>query len=273
MNRRLLWAALAAAALLPGRALAAPAPAASGTIAFDSDEPSVPQQFAANAEAIVGGFLSGGQAPVAQDRYYRPRYGERRYERRPMYSSPVQFHAGFFDPTDDTGTSFVGGFRAGPLVDPHIQLGVGVDWMHRAQNESEIISEQPGPGGTTITTRQQLAQSSSNLFPITAFLQVSADDRMPVIPYFGVGGGYEVLFLSATDFQTGDKFDGTFGGWAWQAWGGAAIPLSRDTRVVGEVFVNQGEVSRDTDGPGGITYHETVNVNGVGMRLGLNWGF
>lgn len=271
MNRRLLWAALAAAALLPGRALAAPAPAASDAIAFNADEPSVPQQFAANATAIVGGFLSGGQSPVAQDRYYRPRYRER-YERRSMYSSPVQFHAGFFNPTDNTGTSFVGGFRAGPLVDPHIQLGVGVDWMHRSQNESELISEVPGPGGTTIETRQQLAQSSSNLFPITAFLQVSADDRMPVIPYFGVGGGYEVLFLSATDFQTGDKFDGTFGGWAWQAWGGAAIPLSRESRLVGEVFLNQGDVARDVDSPVG-TLHETVNVNGVGMRLGFNWGF
>ena len=83
-----------------------------------------------------------------------------------------------------------------------MQLGVGVDWMHRSENSSDVISESPGPGGTTITTQRQLSQSSSNLFPMMAFVQVSADDKMPVIPYFGVAGGYQVLFLSDI-FPTG----------------------------------------------------------------------
>ena len=280
MNRRPVWAALAAAVvLLPGLALASPTPAASEeNPSVSGDTPTVPAQFAANALGMAADFLPGAQERYAQDRYdvrYRPRErGYRSYARGPMYSSPVQFHLGFFDPSgSDMGNAFVGGFRAGPQVDPHVQLGVGVDWMHRSENSSDVISEAPGPGGTTITTRRQLSQSSSNLFPIMGYVQVNADDNLPVIPYFGIGGGYQVMFLSARDYLTGDKFDGTFGGWAWQAWGGAALPLSRDARLVGEVFVNNGEASRDTDGPDGITYHETVKLDGVGMRFGFDWGF
>ena len=48
---------------------------------------------------------------------------------------------------------------------------------------------------------------------------------------FGIGGGYEVLFLSAEDFQTGEKFDATYGGWGWQAWAGLSIPMSNRSRM------------------------------------------
>ena len=69
------------------------------------------------------------------------------------------------------------------------------------------------------------------------------------------------------------EFDGTFGGWAWQVWGGLAIPLSGQGRLTGEVFVNNGEAHRDVDGPPGITYRETVNLDGTGARFGVNFGF
>src|SRR5262249_1569650 len=96
---------------------------------------------------------------------------------------------------------------------------------------------------------------------------------LPVVPYFGIGGGYEVLFLNAKDFQTGEKFDGTFGGWGWEAWGGAALPLSGNTRLAAEVFTNTASVERDVDDPSGATFHEVVDLDGVGMRFGVNWGF
>ncbi len=274
VNRRQVSAAvLVAVVLLPGLALASPTPATSEVaVHFASEAGSVPAEFAANALAIGATFLPGAQQPYAAVRY-RPRSGGSRYVRGPLPSSPVQFHAGFFDPEGEAGNSFVAGFRAGPQVDPHIQVGLGLDWMHKSENSTSVISETGGPGGTTITTRQQLSESSSNLFPIMAFMQFNADDNLPVIPYFGVSGGYQVLFLSATDFTTGNEFDGTFGGWAWQAWGGLAMPLSGQARLNGELFVNNGEASRDTDGPTGITYHETVSLDGVGARFGLSWGF
>jgi hypothetical protein len=276
VNRRPLFAAaLVAVVLLPGLALASPAPAVSEAAAVTvstSGSGGVAAEFAANALALGAAFVPGaGQRYDAVS--YRPRSGGRRYDRGPWVSSPVQFHLGGFDPEGDAGQMFVTGFRAGPQIDPHVQVGMGLDWMHKREDQSIVLSESDGPGGTTISTRQQLSESSSDLFPIMAFIQVNADDDLPVIPYAGLAGGYQVLFLSATDYATNQDYNATFGGWAWQAWAGLALPLSGQMRLTGEVFVNNGEASRDTDGPLGITYHETVGLDGGGGRVGLSWGF
>jgi len=105
------------------------------------------------------------------------------------------------------------------------------------------------------------------------FLQLSAGS-VPFSPYFGGAAGYEVLWLSAEDFTTATEFDGTYGGFGWQVWAGASLPLGGSARLVGEVFANQAEVGRDvTDDITGETFRETINVDGTGMRFGLAWGF
>ena len=92
------------------------------------------------------------------------------------------------------------------------------------------------------------------------------------VPGWGTTG--DVLFLSADNFQTSEHFDATYGGWGWQAWGGVSVPLSGNSRITAEVFRNQSEVGRDVDDPQtGVTYREIVNLDGVGMRFGLGWGF
>ncbi len=203
--------------------------------------------------------------------HYRPRRG---YGSRNDASGVSQVHLGFFDPEGSRGEQFLIGIRGGPMLDPHVQLGLGLDWIHKNEKTSSVTSSQNGPGGTPIEVRQDLARASSHLFPIMAFVQFSADDNMAVVPFFGAGAGYQVLLLSAEDFTTGAEYDGTFGGWGWQVWGGAALPLSGRTRVTGELFVNGGELTRDVEDDFlGTSYRETVNVDGAGLRLGLAWGF
>jgi hypothetical protein len=264
MKRTIL--ALAGAALLASPAWA------------HADQGSAASAFVPSAFAlpIVGMDVSNGSPAVTleavryrpRERYYRPA------DRGPQNGSLTQLHLGFYDPEGNADNGFVMGMRGGPLVDPHIQVGAMADWVHRSDNQSTVLGSTPGPGGTTIETRRELARSSSNLFPVMGFLQVQADENLPFIPYFGVGGGYEVLFLSAEDFNTGNSFDATYGGWGWQAWGGAAVPLSGRSRLTGEIFVNQAEAHRDVDDPTtGETVREIVTLNGVGMRFGLNWGF
>jgi len=130
---------------------------------------------------------------------YRPR--ESRYRRGSDSYGVSQLHVGFFDPEGDLGERFLVGLRGGPMIDPNIQLGLGVDWVHKTEKASSVTSTQEGPGGIPIEVRQDLARASTNLFPIMAFIQVSAKDDMPVIPYFGLGGGYQVMVLSAEDFR------------------------------------------------------------------------
>ncbi len=207
--------------------------------------------------------------------HYRPRRS--RWSRAPEASSVSQIHLGFFDPDGNPARRFLVGIRGGPMIDRQVQLGVGIDWAHDSDNTSSVSSETTGPGGTPITIQRDLSRASTDLFPIMAFLQVSAPDNMSVVPYFGVSGGYQLLNLSADDYLTGDSFDATYGGWGWQLWGGLALPLSGRTRLTGEVFVNGAELSRDVNDPYygafGSTYRETVKQDGVGARFGIAWGF
>ena len=141
-------------------------------------------------------------------------------------------------------------------------------------DQTQIAGEPFQQGGTTVTPTRVLSRASTNLFPFTLFMQVQGDENQSVIPYGGIAGGWEVLFLSADDFTTGDSFDATFTGWGWQAWLGAGIPLSGQARLNGEVYVNQAEPERDVDDAAtGLTFRERVKADGVGMRLGLQFGF
>jgi hypothetical protein len=229
------------------------------------------------ASAFPGADLAVLQVPVPGVQLAGVHYQPRRsggMGRRTDSESVSQVHIGFFDPEGDASRQFLLGVRGGPMLDPHVQLGVGVDWAHMADNVSSVSHASTGPGGFPITVKTDLSRASTNLFPIMAFVQVSGDDNMSVIPYFGAGAGYEVMNLTADNFQNGASFDATYGGWGWQLWGGAALPLSGRVRVNGELYVNTAELGRDvTDDLLAVTYRETVKVNGVGMRAGIAWGF
>lgn len=266
--RRSFWIAALAAMLLPaGVVFASPASPAAGVSAFAIQgmdlAPPVTTLALASGGAPAGPALASAGVSAVR---YRPR-GE--YGRGAVTPTLSQIHIGFFDPTEDFSTGFEGGFRAGPLVDPHVQLGVAVDWWHKSESQTVTVGRS---GGTT--RQRELSRSSANLFPILGFVQVQGDEEMPVIPYVGVGAGYQVLFLSADDFLSGTSFDATYGGFGWQMWGGVAMPLSGRTRVNGEVFYNGAEVGRDVeDVMTGDTFRELVKMDGVGMRFGLSWGF
>ncbi len=258
MNTRNLRLAAIAAALLV-------------TTVTRADAVTTTSEFALPTPSLAA--VTTASAPGVQflGTHYRPRGGSR----STLGSSSVsQIHIGYYDPDGDASKRFLVGIRGGPMIDEHIQLGVGVDWAHKNEKTSSVSHSEIGPGGTPIEVRTDLASASYNFFPLMAFVQISADDDLGVVPYFGAAAGYEVLSLSAENFQTGDTYDGTFGGWGWQLWGGAALPLSGRTRVTGELYVNGGELNRDVDNVlSGGTYRETVSADGMGLRLGLAWGF
>ena len=228
--------------------------------------------------------LAAGFSPVLEYIRYRPRRDrtrerdrdrDRYYENdRPRASGFSQLHAGFFSPEDETATSVTFGFRAGTSIEDQFQIGAGVDWSHRGNLTTSVISEEPLPGGGTTTRRVELARSSTDLVPVMGFLQFTPAVDAPFQPYLGIGGGWEMLFISAEEFETGTDYDATFGGWGWQAWGGVGVPLSGRSKLNAEVFWNQAELERDVDDPDlGARVREVVDADGVGMRFGLSWGF
>ena len=183
---------------------------------------------------------------------------------------PVQIHGGFFAHEEYGPRSYAGGFRAGPAIDKHVQIGLGVDWYHRTESERAIIADTVQVGQTVQVTRE-LSQATSDQIPLLLFLQVSVGKGL--VPYAGIAGEYQFLLLKATDNQTGQGYEANFGGLGWQAWGGLGIDFGR-SRLFGEVFINAGDVERDVSDPSQIgTYRETINADGGGARFGLSYGF
>ncbi|MGH7730500.1 MAG: hypothetical protein ACRENJ_04540 [Candidatus Eiseniibacteriota bacterium] len=205
---------------------------------------------------------------------YRPRR-ERYHGRGPWRGRGVsQVHAGFLDPEGPSEAGFLAGFRGGQRIDDAFEIGLGLDWRNKSGRTTELLQETIGPGGERITVRRAVSSFSSNLFPALLYLQISGPSHLTLVPYAGAAASWQVLFLQADDFATGQTFDATFDGFGWQAWAGAALPLSGRSRLIGEVFMNQADLNRDVFDPAlGQDIRETVNVDGVGARFGMSWGF
>ena len=205
---------------------------------------------------------------------YQPTQQQQQYD-TPANDRPIvsQLHGGYFDASANNTNPFIVGLRAGPMVDKRLQIGIALDWVHQTKNLANVLSKAQGPGDITISTKQDTARALLNLVPIMAFVQASGWGLLGIVPYIGAAGGYEALVLSADNFNTGQSFEANFGGWGYQVWAGAGMPLGRRTRLNGELFVNQAELGKTVTDANGVTAKQTIDMNGIGFRLGLAWGY
>jgi len=255
-------------------------------IALAGNTPAVSPATASDA------LLAGG--PSVSELSYRPRPNEATYQPRrnpdpygTQYRSSsnshhssrgpsgyFEIHGGALEPDGAPEMQYLGGIKLAAMPDPRVHIGALVDWAHRGSTATEIVTTSTGPNGEDIRTQRELAQASTDLVPMLGFIQFTGAGRLPLIPYIGAGGGYQLLFLQADDFTTGQTFDATYGGWAWQAWAGVAIPFGRNIRLNGEVFRTGGTVGRNVDDVTGATaLREELDVDGAGLRVGLAFAF
>ena len=189
---------------------------------------------------------------------------------RPIVS---QLHGGYFDASANNTNPFIVGLRAGPMVDKRLQVGLMLDWVHQTKNLANVLSTTQSPGSITISTQQDTARALLNLVPIMAFAQASGFGLLGIVPYIGAAGGYEVLVLSADNFLNGQSFEANFGGWGYQVYAGAGLPLGGRTRLNGELFVNEASLSKTITDVNGVSAKQVVDLNGIGFRLGIAWGY
>lgn len=245
--------------------------------------PAVASEFAVAPPDERAGFVSD-QSTGFESRYvtgrryesvtYRPRRGRHGDGGGWRWRAVTQLHAGFLDPDGPSDAGFLAGFRGGQQIDDMFQLGLGIDWRTKSGRATQVLQQSTGPGGETIVTRLEVSRYSSNLLPLLAYAQLSGPPSMLLVPYVGVAASWQVLFLEADDFATGQRFDATYDGFGWQLWGGAALPLSGRSKLVGEIFLNQATVGRDVFDPFlGQDIRETISTDGVGARFGMSWGF
>lgn len=178
----------------------------------------------------------------------------------------IHLHGGVFAPINANATSATLGLRIGLDLGSHVQLGVMSDWTYRSKNLLQPVdSGLPG-----FEPQIVLAKVDAHLVPAMVFLQVKLTDKFPLVPYGGVGAGYEWLFLRARDFRTAQEATATYANPAWQAYAGMGLRLSKGVRLDGELFYNGAVLGRDVSDQNGQLWRETVDANGVGLRAGLN---
>jgi hypothetical protein len=175
-------------------------------------------------------------------------------------------HGGVFAPIDGNATSATLGTRFGLDLGTHVLLGVLGDWSYGRRSRFQPVS-----GGLPGFEPQiELARVTAQLIPVMLFLQVKLTDKFWLVPYAGIGGGYEWLILNVHDYQASQSASRTYADLAWQTYGGLGLRLSPGVRLDGEAFFNSGRLGRDVVDQSGQTWRETVNVDGLGLRVGLD---
>jgi len=177
----------------------------------------------------------------------------------------MQLDGGLFAPIQATGASPTAGMRYCKHIGTHLQSGLRTGWtFKRTKLEAN--------GEPDADTHVELARVDANLVPVMAFMQVDLTDRF-LVPFFGVGVGYEWLLLHAFDHQTGQQTKATYGNVAWESYAGIGLNLTPIWRLNSEVYYNGGSLERKFQKSDGTYQREAVDVNGVGVRFGVDMKF
>lgn len=180
----------------------------------------------------------------------------------------IQLHGGMFTAIDASGASPTVGMRYAKHFTSHIQGGLLTGLTMKRKSVETPATEPPGNDSSI-----ELARVDAKLVPVMAFMQVNLTEKFFVVPFLGIGAGYEWLVLDIVDHRTGAKHKNKYDNVAWEAYGGVGLRLTRDVRLNGELYYNGGSLERVVKDSSGWPWHEAVHVNGVGARVGLDMNF
>lgn len=213
-----------------------------------------PAQRAGFVALIVLWMALAGRVPAAMS--------------QPPNAWSIQLDGGLFAPIESNGTSPTLGMRYSKHFGTHMQGGLLTGWTW----ESKRL-DAPADGSQNIGTTVELARVDAYLVPVMGFLQVNFTERSWLVPFVGVGAGFEWLGLDAVDHRTGLKSNATYANLAWQGYGGLGFRLTSEVRLNGELYYNGGSLERAYYDTSGRIAREAVDVNGVGVRVGLDMVF
>jgi hypothetical protein len=180
----------------------------------------------------------------------------------------IQLHGGLFAPIEASGTSPTVGMRYSKHFGSHIQGGLLTGLTVKSKS-----LEAPDNGLPGSESQVELARVDAHLVPLMGFMQVNLTERFWLVPFVGIGGGYEWLNLNAKDHRTGLESSATYGNVAWETYAGVGLRLTSKVRVNGELFYNGGSLERRVLDTSGREWREGVDMNGVGARVGLDMVF
>jgi hypothetical protein len=243
------------ALFLPACAMALGLPAFAGAAALAPDAV-MPRLLAVEYVSKLPPGVSADSEKVYLANMHEPR----------AKTGAIHLHGGVYSPIDATATNALLGARIGLHMGEPVLFGVQTGWTYHTKS----LYGPSGGGPPGLNPRTVLATATANLIPAMAFLQVTLTQKFFLAPYIGIAGGYEWLFLKAKDYQTEAESSLTYSNPAWEWYAGMGLRLTRSTRVDGEAFYHGATLGRDVPGSGGNTLRETVDLDGVGVRVGLN---
>jgi hypothetical protein len=184
----------------------------------------------------------------------------------PVWS--IQFDGGLFAPIEASSASPMVGLRYCRHYGSHLQGGMLSGWMMKSKK-----LQAPADGVQGNESLVELARFDAHLLPVMGFMQVDLTARSRLVPFAGFGAGYEWLTLEATDHRTGLKTSASYGNVAWETYAGMGLRLTSEVRLNGELYYNGGSLERDVVDASGRAWREAVNVNAVGVRVGVDSKF
>jgi len=179
----------------------------------------------------------------------------------------IQLDGGMFAPLEANGASPTAGMRYCKHYGSHLQGGLLTGWTLKS---SKV--EAPAAGPQSSGAKVELARADAQLVPVMAFMQVDLTDRF-LVPFVGIGAGYEWLLFNAIDHRTGVESKTYFGNVAWETYAGMGLRLTSRVRVNSELYYNGASLERNLVDSSGRTWREAVHMNGVGARVGLDMTF
>ena len=230
----------------------------------------VPVQAAPQSRTLVMSFFAAmvlsfcAQAAAATE--WVPATKEQQLvERTTNPSLLIHLHGGMFTPVEVNAPSPMIGVRLSKLVSSHLQAGVLSGYTLQRKDQTEPVNSLPGT-----QPQRVLARTDAQLVPLMGFLRVNFTQKFWLVPYVGVGAGYEWLLYESIDYQTEVTNSSTFSNWAWEGWVGMGLRLGQSLRVNGEIFYNGASLERNVVDESDQPWKEVVDLNGVGARVGLD---
>jgi len=182
------------------------------------------------------------------------------------HTGAIHLHGGVWAPIDASVTNAMLGMRIGANMGEPVLFGLQTGWTYHTKSLYDTVAS--GPPG--LNPRTVLATGTAHLIPAMAFLQVTLTQKLPIVPYAGIAAGYEWLYLLAKDYRTSRDTSLTYANFAWEWYAGVGLKLSQSVRVDGEVYYNGASLTRDVPGANNTTLKEAVDMDGAGVRIGLN---
>jgi hypothetical protein len=177
----------------------------------------------------------------------------------------IQLDGGVFQPIEASGAGRMAGMRYCKHYNSHLQGGLLTGWgFKRAKLEA------PAAGPQGLESSVAVAEADAQLVPVMGFLQVDLTDRIRLVPFAGIGAGYEWLLLHNVDHRTGLETKANYGNVAWESYAGLGLRLTSRVRLNSEIYYNGGSLERKVLDDSGKTSREAIHVNGVGIRVGLD---